>query len=100
MAQLEALLLDAYVPGVAGGTGKTFDWELACRAQDLGTPIILAGGLTPENVGEAIGCVRPFAVDVSSGVESSPGRKDYRKLIAFLAKVREADAFCRSAGNA
>jgi phosphoribosylanthranilate isomerase len=85
-----ALLLDAYDTSLSGGTGKTFDWNLAREAKKYG-PIILAGGLTPENVGRAIRDVRPFAVDVASGVESGPGIKDSAKLRAFFAAVEEAD---------
>ncbi len=80
----EAWLLDAAVPGQLGGSGQRFDWELAVRAKALGRPIVLAGGLTPENVGEAVERVRPFAVDVSSGVESAPGVKDAGKMRAFV----------------
>jgi phosphoribosylanthranilate isomerase len=85
-----AFLLDAFDAAVPGGTGKTFDWSLAREAKPYGT-IILAGGLTPENVGEAIRAVRPFAVDVASGVESAPGGKDPARLRAFFAAVEEAD---------
>ncbi len=80
----EAWLLDAYAPGQPGGTGATFNWDLAVQAQGLGRPIFLAGGLTPENVGEAVRQVRPYAVDVCSGVEAAPGRKDREKLKAFV----------------
>ena len=86
-----ALLLDAHVEGLMGGTGQTFDWELAIQAKALGKPIILAGGLTPANVGEAIRKVRPYAVDVSSGVEASPGRKDHEKIREFIRNVREVE---------
>jgi phosphoribosylanthranilate isomerase len=82
-------LLDSYVAGLPGGTGETFAWEIA-RAHRGQTPLILSGGLTPGNVAEAIATVRPFAVDVASGVESSPGRKDPDKLDAFAAAVRAA----------
>ena len=85
-----AFLLDTFDPKRRGGTGKTFDWNLARAAKNFGT-IILAGGLTPENVGEAIRAVRPFAVDVASGVESAPGKKDPALLRAFFAAVQEAD---------
>jgi len=85
-----AFLLDACHPTLRGGTGKTFDWNLAREATKYAR-IILAGGLTPENVGEAIHIVRPYAVDVASGVESSPGKKDPVKLRAFFAAVEEAD---------
>jgi phosphoribosylanthranilate isomerase len=80
-------LLDSYVAGTPGGTGETFAWEIA-RTHRSDTPVILSGGLTPDNVAEAIGAVRPFAVDVASGVELSPGHKDPGKLDAFAAAVR------------
>jgi len=83
-----AWLLDSYVPGKAGGTGAKFNWNLAIEAKKLGRPIILAGGLTPQNVTQAVQQVRPFAVDVSSGVESSPGRKDPQKVRDFIAAAR------------
>lgn len=80
-------LLDAYSPDRPGGTGETFAWELASEhARDR--PLILSGGLTAENVGEAIAAVRPFAVDVASGVEVEPGVKDHAKMAAFAAAVR------------
>ncbi len=84
-----ALLLDAFVDGYGGG-GKTFDWSLI--PLDLGKPLILSGGLDAGNVGEAIARVRPAAVDVSSGVEAEKGIKDARKIRAFAAAVRHADA--------
>jgi phosphoribosylanthranilate isomerase len=86
-----AFLLDAYSPDAPGGTGGTFNWNLALAAQKFGKPIFLAGGLTPENVGAAVKKVRPFAVDVSSGVESAPGRKDPEKMRAFIKAVRNAE---------
>ncbi|MDQ6817829.1 MAG: phosphoribosylanthranilate isomerase [Actinomycetota bacterium] len=79
-------LLDSYTPDAPGGTGQAFEWELA-RAHRGPTPVILSGGLTPDNVAEAIAVVQPFAVDVASGVERSPGRKDPSKLEAFAAAV-------------
>lgn len=85
----KALLLDALVEGVRGGSGVTFDWSLIPR--DLSLPIILSGGLTPENVTEAVRRVRPLAVDVSSGVESAKGIKDASKIAAFIRGVRDAD---------
>ncbi len=85
-----AFLLDAFDPNLIGGTGKTIDWTLAREAKRFGR-VILAGGLTPENVGQAIREVRPFAVDVASGVESAPGRKDHAKLRAFFAAVEDAN---------
>lgn len=80
-------LLDAHDPALRGGTGRTFDWDLV-RLRRSEVPLVLAGGLTAENVGEAIGKVRPFAVDVASGVESAPGVKDPDKLRAFAEAVR------------
>jgi phosphoribosylanthranilate isomerase len=84
-----ALLLDACVPGRAGGTGRTFDWNLVPAARRL--PFILAGGLTPENVADGIRRVRPWAVDVSGGVEAAKGIKDPARVRAFIAAVRGAD---------
>lgn len=86
----DAYLLDSYVPGTAGGTGETFNWDLALEAKKLGKPIFLAGGLAVANVGEAVRRVQPFAVDVSSGVESAPGKKDSKKVRDFIAAVRAA----------
>jgi phosphoribosylanthranilate isomerase len=79
----EHVLLDAYVPGAHGGTGARFDWKLA---RDLGElrKVTLAGGLTPDNVAEAVAVARPFCVDVASGVELSPGRKDPERVRAFV----------------
>jgi phosphoribosylanthranilate isomerase len=82
-----AILVDAHVPGMHGGTGQTAPWQLLADFKP-GVPLILAGGLTPENVAEAIRIVRPYAVDVASGVESSPGRKDADKLRRFVEAVR------------
>ena len=84
----DAWLLDAYSPDTLGGTGEKFNWDLAVEAQKLGKPIFLAGGLTPENVAEAIQQVRPFGVDVSSGVESAPGKKDHTKVRAFITSAK------------
>ena len=80
-------LLDSYTAGVPGGTGATFSWEIA-RARRGRVPMILSGGLNPDNVAEAIETVQPYAVDVASGVELRPGRKDPDKLAAFAAAVR------------
>ena len=87
----DAWLLDAYSPEKAGGTGETFNWDLALEARDWGRPIFLAGGLTPENVAEAVRRARPYGVDVSSGVEAAPGKKDHAKVRAFIqaAKAHE-----------
>ncbi|MBD3896169.1 phosphoribosylanthranilate isomerase [Halomonas sp. ML-15] len=84
-----ALLLDAYKPGVPGGTGETFDWSRI--PADLAKPIILAGGLTVANIAAAISAVRPFAVDVSGGVESSPGIKQAELMSGFLRSVMAVD---------
>jgi phosphoribosylanthranilate isomerase len=86
----DAWLLDAYSASAHGGTGERFNWDLALQAKGLGRPIVLAGGLTPENVGTAIRQVRPFGVDVSSGVESAPGRKDAEKVRRFVAEAKAA----------
>jgi phosphoribosylanthranilate isomerase len=86
----EAFLLDAYSKSGLGGTGETFNWDLAVVAHKFGKPIFLAGGLTPENVANAVLKVRPFAVDVSSGVESAPGKKDAAKVRAFIEAVKSA----------
>ncbi|HSD97137.1 MAG TPA: phosphoribosylanthranilate isomerase [Sulfuricaulis sp.] len=82
------LLLDTYVADAAGGSGQAFDWNRI--PQNLGKPVILAGGLTPQNVAEAVRKVRPFAVDVSSGVEHSKGIKDANKISAFIEEVKNA----------
>ncbi len=88
---VSALLLDSYVPGQLGGTGEKFNWDLARQARESTTrPIILAGGLTPENVGDAVAKVGPFGVDVSSGVEFSPGKKDPIKVKNFISRARAA----------
>lgn len=87
----DAWLLDAFVPGSLGGSGVTFNWDLAVEAVRLGRPVFLAGGLTPENAGDAVRRVRPYGVDVSSGVESAPGRKDPEKVRAFVAGVRAGE---------
>ncbi len=82
-------LLDAYEPGRKGGTGTTFDWSVA-RLTSAYARVIVAGGLTPVNVGDAIATARPYAVDVGSGVESAPGKKDRKLLREFMQRVREA----------
>lgn len=86
----DAYLLDAYSPDAHGGTGAKFNWDLAIEAKKLGKPIFLAGGLTPENVSAAVRQVQPFGVDVSSGVESTPGKKDHAKVQTFIKAVRES----------
>lgn len=84
----KALLLDAYTEGVAGGTGHVFDWNLIPK--QLAKPVILAGGLSANNVAQAIGQVQPYAVDVSGGVEVSKGIKDAVKIAAFMQQVYSA----------
>jgi phosphoribosylanthranilate isomerase len=86
-----AWLLDAYSAAGRGGTGEKFNWDLAVEAKKFGNPIFLAGGLTPENVAAAVRQVRPFGVDVASGVESAPGKKDPDKVRAFIAAVRQVE---------
>jgi len=88
-ADAAGLLLDAYVAGEPGGTGQKFDWARVPR--DLKRPIILAGGLTPANVASAVSEVRPYAVDVSTGVELSKGIKDPKKIRDFIQAVRSAE---------
>lgn len=89
-----AVLLDAYAPGSYGGTGQVVDWNVVRNERDLlmGLPVILAGGLTPENVAEAIATAQPDAVDVASGVETSPGKKDPDKVRRFVDEARRAFA--------
>ena len=85
-AAAQALLLDAYVPGVPGGTGERFDWSRIPLA--FPKPIVLSGGLAPDNVREAVAQVRPWAVDVSSGVEAGPGLKDPAKVSLFIERAK------------
>jgi phosphoribosylanthranilate isomerase len=85
-----AWLLDSYVPGKAGGSSTAFDWELAVSAKRFGRPFLLAGGLTPENVAAAVRQVQPYGVDVSSGVEQHPGRKDHAKVADFIRQAKLA----------
>ncbi|HRZ66728.1 MAG TPA: phosphoribosylanthranilate isomerase [Candidatus Omnitrophota bacterium] len=86
---VDAFLLDTYRPGKAGGTGEKFDWNLALRVKKLGRPVILSGGLKPRNVRGAIRKVKPYAVDVSSGVESSPGRKSMKLMKEFIQRAKK-----------
>lgn len=81
-------LLDTFVPGTAGGTGEVFNWDLALKVKDLNKQIFLAGGLTPDNVSDAIAKVQPFAVDVASGVERLQRRKDYDKMNLFIRRSK------------
>ena len=84
---VSGFLLDTFSDDLHGGTGKTFDWNLALPAKKMG-PVILAGGLTPQNILQAVRQVRPYGVDVCSGVEKSPGIKDLEKVRAFLKNIR------------
>ena len=81
--EVSGFLLDTFSENLHGGTGKVFDWNLALPAKKLG-PVIMAGGLTPNNVQQAVRQIRPYGVDVCSGVESEPGIKDHKKVRAFL----------------
>jgi phosphoribosylanthranilate isomerase len=87
--KVSAFLLDTYHPMFAGGTGQAFDWDMAKEAGKIG-PIILAGGLNPDNIEAAIRAVKPYAVDVSSGVEMTPGKKDHDKMRLFIERVQQA----------
>lgn len=87
----DAVLLDAFDRDAFGGTGRTFDWSVARRTREIVPKLFLAGGLTPENVAEAVRAVRPFAVDVCSGVETSPGRKSLALMRRFVEAVRELE---------
>ncbi|MEX5218489.1 MAG: phosphoribosylanthranilate isomerase [Nitrospiraceae bacterium] len=90
-AQVRGLLLDAFAPDTYGGTGQTINWTIAAEIAKSMT-VILAGGLTPENVAAAVAAVRPHAVDVSSGVETSPGQKDHGRIVAFVQAAKLASA--------
>jgi len=87
----DAWLLDAYVPDRLGGTGNTFNWDFALEARTWGRPIFLAGGLTPENVAEAVCHAKPYGVDVSSGVESAPGKKNHARVRAFIQAAKSVE---------
>ena len=87
----DAWLLDAFVADKLGGTGEKFNWELAVEAKKLGRPIFLAGGLTPSNVADAVRTVQPYAVDVSSGVEAAPGKKDHAKVREFIQAAKSVE---------
>ncbi len=84
-----AILIDTYHPMLRGGTGETGNWELSAKLAQSIPHLMLAGGLTPENVAEAVQAVRPYAVDVASGVEASPGIKDHTKVRAFIANAKQ-----------
>lgn len=84
---VRAILLDAYQEGSNGGTGKTFDWCLALKAKKTGIPMVLSGGLCPDNIEEALKRVNPFAIDVSSGIEIMPGIKDHGRMRIFMDRI-------------
>ncbi len=86
---VEYLMLDSYHPDQVGGTGERFDWSLATKAKAAGKPVFLAGGLNPENVKDAIKKTQPFAVDVASGVEKSPKKKDLEKMKEFISNAKQ-----------
>ncbi len=88
---VKALLLDTYAKDKAGGTGMTFDWQLAVKIKALGTPIVLAGGLGPLNIDDAVRTVRPYGVDVNSGVEECPGKKSHKLMKDLMRKLRRID---------
>ncbi|MBC8178257.1 MAG: phosphoribosylanthranilate isomerase [Desulfobacteraceae bacterium] len=89
--KIRAMLFDSYDEKIRGGTGKTCNWDLALRGKDFGIPIILSGGLTPSNIERAISSVKPFAVDVNSGVEKRPGKKDHLLMRELMEKIRKAN---------
>ena len=89
--ETDAILLDAFKAGLYGGTGQAFDWTVAARTKEFARKLFLAGGLNATNVGRAIKTVQPYAVDVCSGVESSPGRKDPAKMCAFMDEIGKVD---------
>ena len=88
--KIRAILLDTYERGQRGGTGETFDWNLAVKKKEAGVPIILAGGLTPANIVDAISTVTPYAVDVNSGIEERPGEKDHTLMKELMDNIRKA----------
>lgn len=86
---VRAVLLDTYQKGINGGTGRAFDWRLAIKAKESGIPVVLSGGLKIENIQEALERVNPSAIDVSSGIEESPGIKDHERMKRFMEKVTD-----------
>jgi phosphoribosylanthranilate isomerase len=88
---VRAILLDTYVEGKKGGTGRAFDWNLAIKAKGFQIPTILSGGLNPDNIAEAISLVKPFGVDVNSGIESSPGKKSPALMSELMEIVRKME---------
>ena len=88
--KVRALLFDTYSKEKRGGTGKTFDWGLAVKGKDLGVPVVLSGGLSPSNIVEAILTVNPYAVDVNSGIEISPGKKDLALMRLLMERINKS----------
>ena len=89
--KVDMFLLDSYSKDKFGGSGSVFNWDLAVKSKKFGKPIILAGGLTPKNVAKAIKKVKPYAVDVSSGTEKNPGRKDHKLMKEFIEQVKSVN---------
>jgi len=88
---VNAILLDTYCQGLKGGTGRAFDWSLAIKAKELRVPIILSGGLTPSNIAEAVSVVKPWAVDINSGIEDAPGRKNPDLMKKLMENIRRVE---------
>jgi phosphoribosylanthranilate isomerase len=95
---VRAILLDTFQPGKAGGTGQTFDWSLALKARETGLPIILAGGLGPGNIQEAVATVKPYAVDINSGIEERPGKKDLVLMKQLMEKIKKTESRSQESG--
>ncbi len=89
IGKVRGLLFDTFSKKERGGTGKTFDWDLAIKGKKMGMPVILSGGLNPSNIAEAMRVVKPFAVDVNSGVEKSPGQKDHALIKGLMKTIKE-----------
>jgi phosphoribosylanthranilate isomerase len=89
--KIRAMLFDSYDEKIRGGTGKTFDWSTAVTGKALGVPVILSGGLTPSNIVSAISKVNPYAVDVNSGIEERPGKKDHSLMKELMENIRKAE---------
>jgi phosphoribosylanthranilate isomerase len=90
--RVRAILLDTYMQGKRGGTGRTFDWDLAIKAKEFGIPTILSGGLNPDTISEAISLVKPFGVDVNSGIEKSPGKKSPNLMGEVMEIIRKMES--------
>ena len=90
--RVRAILLDTYMQGKRGGTGRTFDWNLAIKAKEFGIPTILSGGLNPDTISEAISLVKPFGVDVNSGIEESPGKKSPNLMGELMEIIRKMES--------